>query len=183
MRISKTNSEPPPSLVGSAVLQDLFIISSDHRLLHLRQWYVQPRRFYSTKKNVAISEEEPKILPPKEDSVVSKAKCDRVEELKTDSDKKDLSLDEASSASSSRSDDSASSIITSETSLKEVSKSTIVNNIGDEKLLSKIQRYFLWRFTWYLKRFQQSLENEMPDTFHMFRIFSIGLKDFVVDFK
>lgn len=57
------------------------------------------------------------------------------------------------------------------------------NNIGSEKLPSRIQRYFLWRYSWYLKRFQESLENEMPDTFNMFRIFTVGLKEFVIDFK
>lgn len=52
-----------------------------------------------------------------------------------------------------------------------------------ENLPSRIQRYIVRRYTWYLSRFQQSLETEMPDTFNMFRIFTVGLKEFIIDFK
>ncbi|XP_076065674.1 LETM1 domain-containing protein 1 [Oratosquilla oratoria] len=55
--------------------------------------------------------------------------------------------------------------------------------IESEALPSRILRYIFWRYTWYLKRLQQSLENEMPSTFHMFRVFSIGLKEFMIDFR
>ncbi|KAK3858656.1 hypothetical protein Pcinc_035162 [Petrolisthes cinctipes] len=48
---------------------------------------------------------------------------------------------------------------------------------------SKVQRYFLWRYSWYLKKFQESLKQEMPDTFKMFHIFTVGVKEFVIDFK
>lgn len=58
-----------------------------------------------------------------------------------------------------------------------------VKKVGSQNLSSKILRYFLGRYTWYLNKFQQSLENEMPDTFNMFRIFSVGLKKFLIDFK
>ncbi|XP_063586237.1 LETM1 domain-containing protein 1-like [Penaeus indicus] len=58
-----------------------------------------------------------------------------------------------------------------------------VKKVGSQNISSKILRYFLDRYTWYLNRFHQSLENEMPDTFNMFRIFSVGLKQFLIDFK
>lgn len=58
-----------------------------------------------------------------------------------------------------------------------------VKKVGSQNIPSKILRYFLGRYTWYLNRFHQSLENEMPDTFNMFRIFSVGLKQFLIDFK
>lgn len=48
---------------------------------------------------------------------------------------------------------------------------------------SKVQRYFLWRYSWYLNKFQDSLKQEMPDTFNMFHIFTVGVKEFVIDFK
>lgn len=48
---------------------------------------------------------------------------------------------------------------------------------------SKVQRYFLWRYSWYLNRFQESLKQEMPDTFKMFHIFTVGVKEFVIDFR
>lgn len=66
---------------------------------------------------------------------------------------------------------------------------TSVNIIESEKLPSaenlpsRIQRYIIGRYTWYLNKFQHSLETEMPDTFHMFRIFTVGLKEFIIDFK
>ncbi|XP_027221093.1 LETM1 domain-containing protein 1 [Penaeus vannamei] len=58
-----------------------------------------------------------------------------------------------------------------------------VKKVGSQNISSKILRYFLGRYTWYLNRFHQSLETEMPDTFNMFRIFSVGLKQFLIDFK
>lgn len=42
--------------------------------------------------------------------------------------------------------------------------------------------YIISRYTWYIERLQQSLANEMPRTFKMFRIFSVGLKSFIKDF-
>ena len=139
--------------------------------------------FVPTRKMVPCQRKSHKLLPSKEDSLVGKARCDQSEELQKDNAKKDLSLDEASSTSSSRSDNPAASIITPETSLKEVSKNTSVNDIGDEKL-SRIQWYLLWRFMWYLKEMPVVFgENEMPDTFHMLRNFSLGSKYFVMDFK
>ena len=42
--------------------------------------------------------------------------------------------------------------------------------------------YVIYRYTWYIKRLQKSLENEMPKTFKMFRIFGVGLKTFTSDF-
>ena len=63
----------------------------------------------------------------------------------------------------------------------------IENKLRSEELPSGLQRYFLWRYTRYLQRFLQrfqlSLETEMPDTFQMFRIFSSGLKEFLIDFR
>ncbi|KAF2350658.1 hypothetical protein FHG87_018583 [Trinorchestia longiramus] len=42
--------------------------------------------------------------------------------------------------------------------------------------------YIISRYTWYIERLQHSLESEMPRTFRMFRIFSVGLKTFIKDF-
>nr|XP_045597935.1 LETM1 domain-containing protein 1-like isoform X2 [Procambarus clarkii] len=83
------------------------------------------------------------------------------------------------------SDDAAidpASIQSSESSRK-TKKEISMDNTVSEKLPSRIQNYFLKRYSWYLKNFQQSLENEMPDTFNMFRIFTVGVRKFVFDFK
>ncbi|XP_068207128.1 LETM1 domain-containing protein 1 isoform X2 [Palaemon carinicauda] len=160
------------------------------RFYHFGHGFVQPRQYYSTKKNIAFPSEEEKNPPANADTISDIKTCSRVSKASQDNSKdssKDVSASDSDIFSntphSSTTSPSSSSIITPETSLTDVSKSTIDSKIGDEKLLSRLQKYFLWRFTWYLKRFQQSLENEMPDTFHMFRIFSIGLKEFVIDFK
>lgn len=55
--------------------------------------------------------------------------------------------------------------------------------VGSDQLPSRFLRYIVGRYTWYLGRFQESLRNEMPDTFNMFRIFTVGLKEFIIDFK
>lgn len=66
---------------------------------------------------------------------------------------------------------------------KDINKNVNGTALGSEQLPSRVQRYFLWRYSWYLKRFHQSLKNEMPDTFNMFHIFTVGLKEFMFDFK
>lgn len=52
-----------------------------------------------------------------------------------------------------------------------------------EEVPSLIHRFFLGRFVKYLKKFRESLETEMPDTFHMFNTFMNGFKEFVTDFR
>lgn len=42
--------------------------------------------------------------------------------------------------------------------------------------------YVVGRYSWYLNRLGHRLEQEMPRTFKMFRVFSVGLKSFVSDF-
>ncbi|KAB7498269.1 LETM1 domain-containing protein 1 [Armadillidium nasatum] len=54
---------------------------------------------------------------------------------------------------------------------------------SDSEAISSIHRFFLGRFVKYLKKFQESLANEMPDTFHMFNTFTNGFKEFVIDFR
>ncbi|XP_071537419.1 LETM1 domain-containing protein 1 isoform X2 [Panulirus ornatus] len=100
--------------------------------------------------------------------------------------KKDVTDNDKSFIADSSSDDVAvipQSRQMSSKSATEIARKIGENNIESEKLPSRIQRYFLGRYTWYLKRFQVSLENEMPDTFNMFRIFTVGLKEFIIDFK
>lgn len=65
----------------------------------------------------------------------------------------------------------------------DVAKDISKNTLGSEQLPSRVQRYFLWRYSWYLRKFHESLKNEMPDTFNMFHIFTVGLKEFMFDFK
>ncbi|XP_045128878.1 LETM1 domain-containing protein 1-like isoform X2 [Portunus trituberculatus] len=67
--------------------------------------------------------------------------------------------------------------------VKDISKNVNSPALGSEQLPSRVQRYFLGRYTWYLRRFHESLKNEMPDTFNMFHIFTVGLKEFMFDFK
>ena len=43
--------------------------------------------------------------------------------------------------------------------------------------------YVIHRYTWYIQRLQKTLEKEMPKTFKMFRIFGVGLKSFLSDFR
>uniref|UniRef100_A0A0P4WMU8 Letm1 RBD domain-containing protein n=1 Tax=Scylla olivacea TaxID=85551 RepID=A0A0P4WMU8_SCYOL len=66
---------------------------------------------------------------------------------------------------------------------KDISKNVNSTALGSEQLPSRVQRYFLWRYLWYLRKFHESLKNEMPDTFKMFHIFTAGLKEFMFDFK
>ncbi|KAG0696223.1 LETM1 domain-containing protein 1 [Chionoecetes opilio] len=65
----------------------------------------------------------------------------------------------------------------------DIKKTEKGNAMGSEQLPSRVQRFFLWRYSRYLGKFQESLKNEMPDTFRMFSIFTVGLKDFIIDFK
>lgn len=145
-------------------------------LLQSGQCHTQLKQYYSTKKNVAA-------LPPEEEKDSYQGNGPGDQKITSGSVKEFRKDDAPKLISKSIPEVSSLSVLSPETSLKEVSKTAIVSKIGDEKLPSRVLRYALWRFTWYLKKFQQSLENEMPDTFNMFRIFSIGLKDFVVDFK
>ncbi|XP_050690452.1 uncharacterized protein LOC126982456 [Eriocheir sinensis] len=55
--------------------------------------------------------------------------------------------------------------------------------VESELLPSRVLRYIVRRYSMYLQRFQDSLRNEMPDTFKMFSIFTVGLKEFIIDFK
>ncbi|KAK7081247.1 LETM1-like protein [Halocaridina rubra] len=146
--------------------------------VHGGHFQIQSINYFSTKKNIAVKHEEERIVNEMQDEIDHK-------ESKTASTicRRTESHQVTQETTESQTKVSSSAIVTDNESLTEVSKSTIDNKIGDEKMPSRLQRFVLWRFTWYLKRFQKSLENEMPDTFHMFRIFSIGLKDFIVDFK
>ncbi|XP_066951772.1 LETM1 domain-containing protein 1 [Macrobrachium rosenbergii] len=170
---------------NSSIFQESNCRRLNGRFCHFGLGCLQPQHYYSTKKNIVFSSEEEKSSP-KTDTISDRVTYSRVPGSSEGNSKKEISVSDSdilSKSSNNSSSASPSSMITPETILTDVSKSTIDSKIGDEKLLSRLQKYLLWRFTWYLKRFQQSLENEMPDTFHMFRIFSIGLKEFVLDFK
>ena len=75
------------------------------------------------------------------------------------------------------------STVIPESLTKDVNRTVSSSTQGSEQLPSRVQRYFLWRYSWYLRNFHQSLKNEMPDTFHMLHIFTVGLKEFMYDFK
>ncbi|XP_018019189.1 uncharacterized protein LOC108675672 [Hyalella azteca] len=57
-----------------------------------------------------------------------------------------------------------------------------VSPLSQEPRPKGVLGYVISRYSWYVERLQKSLENEMPRTFRMFRIFSVGLKSFIKDF-
>ncbi|KAG7164265.1 LETM1 domain-containing protein 1-like [Homarus americanus] len=121
------------------------------------------------------AQKEAKIPLPKEKTVLSK-----IDNVVTD---KETDRGKSSGPSSDMSSTDTNLVPSSIQSPEEPAEKIIKKNIGRENLLSRVQRYLFLRYSWYLKKFQESLENEMPDTFNMFRIFTVGLKDFIIDFN
>ena len=49
--------------------------------------------------------------------------------------------------------------------------------------VTRLQKYVFGRYVQYLQRFQAALENEFPTAFRLYRVFSVGVKDFARDVK
>ncbi|XP_043203179.1 LETM1 domain-containing protein 1-like [Amphibalanus amphitrite] len=49
--------------------------------------------------------------------------------------------------------------------------------------VTRLQKYVFGRYVEYLQRFQRALENEFPTAFRLYRVFSVGVKDFARDVK
>ena len=49
--------------------------------------------------------------------------------------------------------------------------------------VTRLQKYVFGRYVQYLQRFQAALQSEFPAAFRLYRVFTVGVKDFARDVK